>query len=266
MVKQMTLQEFLETQPLYAKTDIAIPRYVMGLFPEVLFLHCEICSDIRPFRYPFARGSGAGLPPEEVKHTAIYSFHYTCTGCQKQSFFCWVKISLTPQTWIQKVGQYPSVADLYSAKIKRYRKVLSPGDYRELSRAVGLAAHGIGIGAFVYLRRIFERLIEEAHQTGCHDFAWDEERFLRSRMPEKITLLASYLPDFLVENKTIYGIISKGLHDLSEEECVQFFSVTQLGIELILEERIAMKEKNDKIVQARKGIATLTQKIKRKPD
>jgi hypothetical protein len=202
MVKQMTLQEFLETQPLYAKTDISIPRYVTGLFPEVLFLHCEICNAELPFRYPNPRGSGAGFSPGEVKHGEIYCLQYTCTGCQKESFFCWVQISLTPQTWMQKVGQYPSVADLYSAKIKRYRKVLSPGDYRELSRAVGLAAHGIGIGAFVYLRRIFERLIEEAHQIACHDPTWDEEGFLRSHMTEKITLLASYLPGFLIENKT----------------------------------------------------------------
>jgi hypothetical protein len=65
--------------------------------------------------------------------------------------------------------------------------------------------------------------------------------------------------------KTLYGIISKGLHELSVEECVQYFSVTQLWIELILEDRIAMKEKNEKIAQARKGIATLTQEMKKKP-
>ena len=262
----MTLREFFETQPLYAKTDIAIPTYVPDLFPEPLFLYCEICNAERPFRYPHPRGSGAGSSPKEVKHGEIYGLQYTCTGCQKQEFICWFKISLTPQTSIQKVGQYPSVADLYSAKIKRYRKVLSPEDYRELNRAVGLAAHGVGIGAFVYLRRIFERLIEEAHQTASLDTIWDEERFLRSRVPEKITLLASYLPGFLVENKTLYGIISKGLHELSEEECIQYFSVIRLGIELILEERIAMKEKNEKIAQAKKDISMLTKQIGKKTD
>jgi hypothetical protein len=264
MVKQMSIQEFLEIQPLYTKTDVVIPTFVSSLFPEVLLLSCGVCNDTRPFRSSFSRGGGAGLPPEQVKHACIYHCHFACTGCQEQSFSCWVRISLIPEKWMQKVGQYPSVADLHSAQIRRYRNVLSPEDYRELNRAVGLAAHGVGIGAFVYLRRIFERLIEEAHQIAQHDSAWDEDLFLRShhRMSEKIALLASHLPGFLVENKSLYGILSKGLHDLSEDECLQFFSVTQLGIELILEERIAMKEKNERIERVTKDIALLTQKIK----
>jgi hypothetical protein len=210
MVKQMSMQEFLETQPLYTKTDVVIPTSVSGLFPEVLLLHCGICNNTRPFRYPFSRGSGAGLPPEQVVHARIYHCHFACTGCQNESFSCWVKISLTPETWAQKVGQYPSVADLHSAKIKRYRKVLSPEDYRELNRAVGLAAHGVGIGAFVYLRRIFERLIEEARQIARHDSEWDEALFLRSRMPEKIVLLASHLPSFLVKTNPFTAYSVKG--------------------------------------------------------
>ena len=262
IVKQISMQEFLETQSLYTKTDVAVPTLIHNLFPEVLVLHCEICNDTRPFRYPFSRGSGAGHMPEQVEHAGIYSCHVRCTGCQQQSFTCWVRVSLTPKTWVEKVGQYPSVASLYSAEIKRYRKVLAPEDYNDLRRAVGLSAHGIGIGAFVYLRRIFERLIEEAHQTARQASAWDEERFQQSRMPEKIGLLALYLPSFLVENKSLYGILSKGLHELSEDECLQYFSIVQHGIELILEERITTKEKNEKIAQTKKDIALLTQRIK----
>jgi len=81
-------------------------------------------------------------------------------------------------------------------------------------------------------------------------------------MPEKIGLLALYLPSFLVENKSLYGILSKGLHELSEDECLQYFSIVQHGIELILEERITTKEKNEKIAQTKKDIALLTQRIK----
>jgi hypothetical protein len=262
MSKLRSMKEFLETQPLYSKTDVVVPPLIANLFPDVLFLHCGICNDTRPFRYPFSSGSGAGRMPEKVEHAGIYGCHVRCTGCREQSFTCWVRVSLTPETWIQKVGQYPSVADLHSAEIKRYRKVLTSEDYSDLRRAVGLSAHGIGIGAFVYLRRIFERLIEEAHQTARQDSAWDEDRFQQSRMPEKIGLLALHLPGFLVEKKSLYSILSKGLHELSENECLQCFSITQHGIELILEERIATKEKNEKIEQTKKDIALLTQKIK----
>jgi len=112
IVKQISMQEFLETQSLYTKTDVAVPTLIHNLFPEVLVLHCEICNDTRPFRYPFSRGSGAGHMPEQVEHAGIYSCHVRCTGCQQQSFTCWVRVSLTPKTWVEKVGQYPSVASL----------------------------------------------------------------------------------------------------------------------------------------------------------
>lgn len=61
---------------------------------------------------------------------------------------------------IIKIGQFPSVADLVILEIVKYKSVLSK-QYREFSKAVGLFVHGIGIGSFVYLRRIIENLVYE---------------------------------------------------------------------------------------------------------
>ena len=58
-----------------------------------------------------------------------------------------------------KIGQYPSVADLSESQIGQYRKLLGNEKYRELARAIGLKSHGVEVGAFIYLRRIFEDLI-----------------------------------------------------------------------------------------------------------
>ena len=257
MPQWISMQDFLETQPLYTKVPLPEKEFLSA---DVLYLHCVICNDTRPFRFP--RGSLTGVSTSQADNDRIRRYHYMCTGCQAQPFICWVMVNPPPKRWVQKIGQYPSVADVHSAKIKRYRKILAPEDFSDLRRAVGLAAHGIGIGAFVYLRRIFERLIDEAHQIARQDAAWNEGLFLQSRMPEKIALLVSYLPSFLVENKSLYGILSKGLHELSEDECLQYFSIIQHGIEFILDERIATKEKNEKIEQTKKGIALLTQKTK----
>jgi hypothetical protein len=41
--------------------------------------------------------------------------------------------------------------------------------YKKFTKGLGLAAHGVGIGSFVYLRRIFENLIEEAHTATQQD-------------------------------------------------------------------------------------------------
>ena len=39
---------------------------------------------------------------------------------------------------ITKYGQYPSLADLSSVEIRKYRKVLDPGSHSEFIRAIGL--------------------------------------------------------------------------------------------------------------------------------
>jgi len=164
---------------------------------------------------------------------------------------------------ITKIGQYPSLADLATVEIQKYRKILGSERYAEFNRAVGLASHGIGIGAFVYLRRIFENLIEEAHKLEMASSGWNEELYQKGRMDDKISLLKRTLPEFLVKNKSLYSILSKGIHELGESECLSAFPITKLGIELILDEKLEKLQRESKIKQASKDISTLTQKMKR---
>jgi hypothetical protein len=63
---------------------------------------------------------------------------------------------------LQKIGQYPSVADLHTDQLKDYRPVLTDEQRRELAKGIGLFAHGVGIGSFVYIRRVFEQFVESA--------------------------------------------------------------------------------------------------------
>jgi hypothetical protein len=58
------------------------------------------------------------------------------------------------QMYIVKIGQYPSVADFHIGEIKDYNRVISQDKLREFTKSIGLAAHGVGIGSFVYLRRV----------------------------------------------------------------------------------------------------------------
>lgn len=62
----------------------------------------------------------------------------------------------------------------------------------------------------------------------------DNEMFEQARVAERIKMLEGYLPDILVKNTTIYGILSKGIHELSEEECRKYFPVVKECIYQIL--------------------------------
>lgn len=153
-------------------------------------------------------------------------------------------------TWyMSKVGQYPSVADFHIGQVHKYNKVLPKDKMREFTKAIGLAANGIGVGSFVYLRRIFEYLVSGALEIAKNDKPdFDANTFSSAKMNTKIQMLSGYLPDYLVEHNAIYGILSKGIHELSEDECKGYFGVLKASIELILEEKLDayQKEKRKK--------------------
>ncbi|MGJ7916368.1 hypothetical protein ACI48D_12950 [Massilia sp. LXY-6] len=158
---------------------------------------------------------------------------------------------------IQKIGQYPSLAALNMYDVRKYSEVLEKAVFKELTKAIGLAAHGVGVGSFVYLRRIFESLVEEAHQAATNDAGWDEGEYQKGRMGEKILLLRGHLPEFLVENRAIYGILSKGVHELSEDECLKAFPAVKVGIEIILDAQIEEAARRKKLEAATKSIQAL---------
>lgn len=161
---------------------------------------------------------------------------------------------------VQKIGQYPSLADLNTYDVRQYSAVLSREDFKEFTKAIGLAAHGVGVGSFVYLRRIFENLVDAAYQGAKGSDGWDEEAFHNGRMAERIQMLAGHLPEFLVENRSMYKILSQGLHELTESECLAAFPVIKMGIELVLDEKLAAAAKQRKLEDAKKAISGLLSK------
>jgi hypothetical protein len=148
------------------------------------------------------------------------------------------------QNTLTKIGQFPSVADLQLNQLSKYDGVLADNLRKDFGRAIGLNAHGIGIGAFVYLRRIFENLIEEAHQEITKLNDWDEDAYQRAKTDERIKLLKSLLPEILVSNAAIYSILSKGIHILSDDECLEYYDTIKMGIELILDEKIRQQQED----------------------
>ena len=143
-----------------------------------------------------------------------------------------------------KIGQYPSIADLTFPILDAYKKVLSANDRKEFGRAIGLYASGIGAGSYVYLRRIFERLLVQAKANAGE--AIDNDLFNKAHVDEKITMLKDYLPKMLTDNTVLYGILSKGIHQLSEEDCIEYFPVLRDCIFMILNEWDEMRKKKEK--------------------
>jgi len=161
--------------------------------------------------------------------TRLMKLEYICSMDEKHHLDY---IVLTTDNSMTKIGQYPSVADMTFPELDAYKHVISKEDRKELGTAIGLFASGVGAGSYVYLRRILERLIYQA-KVNAGDRV-NDEKFEQARVAERIKMLEGYLPEVLIKNTTIYGILSKGIHELSEEECRKYFPIVKECIYQIL--------------------------------
>src|SRR5690606_28471970 len=123
--------------------------------------------------------------------------------------------------------------------------------------------HGIGIGAFVYLRRIFENLVESTRQSADPN---DErkDQFFAMKMADRIKELSAQLPPAVVKYKEAYGIMSKGLHELTEADCKKYFPVVRAAIIAMLEQRYEAEEKAKAAVDLDRAIAAIASETKGK--
>ncbi|WP_440880623.1 hypothetical protein [Tenacibaculum sp. C7A-26P2] len=187
----------------------------------------------------------------------VYQRVFKCPRPESNSSHDQVFIFRVKDSKIIKVGQSPSIADLSKKEIAKYR-ALKEDIYQELNKAIGLASHGIGVGSFVYLRRIIEKhIVSPKLDELLNEQSITQEEIDRSDFKSKIKLVKSKTPDFLVENRKIYSILSKGIHELEENECKDFFPILNDAIQIILDEEIERKEREKK----RKSIADKLSKI-----
>ena len=170
-------------------------------------------------------------------------------------------VVITEGNVMRKIGQFPSVADLECPELKEYRKVISREDEKELKRAIGLFASGIGVGSFVYLRRIFERIIVSASQKALEEEKIVEEEFAKARIDEKIKMLVDYLPRSMVGNSVFYGIISKGIHELSEEECLDYFPILKNFIVMTLRQWETLRKDKEEEIEISKALNKIASKV-----
>ena len=256
-----SIEELCVSFPLYSKIKTVNRVYLKALRGEPIQFdaYCTSCGRDATFKDNLSRGSGSGATQNKnwmltrgrfnvvlfcQRANHMYSFYFDYSG-----------------DYLIKCGQMPSLEDIAGHDIRKYEAVLRDGYFDELKRATGLASHGIGIGSFVYLRRIFEKLIHDHHRSFVHDHG-EIEGFAAMRMDEKIGALTTVLPPALVKNKSTYGILSSGIHSLDEETCRVYFPVVRAAIIQILEQDLRAREELKAGAQLETAIAKLAGEVK----
>jgi hypothetical protein len=232
-----------DTFDLEGRDEEALVKFFYG--SGTLDAWCPACAKPSVFRIA-SQLPGYNEPKKNLPHEGLVTITASCPrgstgsydGCRQKLYVVFHKLDSV----VRKIGQSPSAADIVFGSLdEAFNKELDSAHRRELGTAIGLRAHGVGIGSYVYLRRVFEALLEEAHGLAAKDAPWDEGAYKKARVPERIRLLRVYLPARLVASADLYKILSLGVHELSEAGCLASFPLVKGALELILKERLEAK-------------------------
>ncbi len=126
-------------------------------------VHCKMNTPFRSARVTSHRMEWLRITNNKIVEDGIFTLHM---HCMRNYYHIYSYVFKVAGDRIFKIGQYPSLEDIARSDMEKYRDVLDAADFSELHRAGGLISHGVGIAAFVYLRRIFERLIYRHHDAA----------------------------------------------------------------------------------------------------
>jgi hypothetical protein len=271
-IEYQSIADFLESTPpnqLINISDIAeVGRYQSGAYfykmrtPEIQ-LHCdhEQCNGTRFFRC--VAGSGKSI---NIKDYEFFYITYRCSNCQRveKIFSLAAKIEKEgkPQGECYKFGELPTYGPPVSSKLI---KLIGP-NRDEFLKGRRCENQGLGIGAFIYYRRVVENqknrilgeIIKVSEKIGASadkiknlNLAVNETQFTKAlglakdAMPESL-LINGHSPILL-----LHSALSEGVHALTDEQCLEMAGSV----------RIVLGELSERLSQALKDEAELTKAL-----
>lgn len=275
-INNIFITEEMILEPLYKKIKIDKNTKVYNFFPynDVrVECYCKECNTRRIFAFEDSRialdGLLAGCTPgsmtsgncdipknsigDKLQNIDFFTF-CALADCKHRMIIHFMKID---EETIMKIGQIPSIYDLNeNINNKKFLKLLGNEYANYYKSACSLYSFSTFIGALIYLRRIFEKLLIDTFNENKSQITITFDEFKKQRMEDKIEILKQYLPPIMFEQgfNTIYTKISDGVHNLTEEECSSMFLVLKMGIEEILTEKLEKEEKKKRIQELTKKL------------
>ena len=75
--------------------------------------------------------------------------------------------------------------------------------------------------------------------------------------------MKDFLPAFILQHPELYSILSVGVHELTEEECLKSFDALKNGILVIAEEKQYEIQREKRFKEASLAIKTVSNEIKK---
>ncbi|WP_121490778.1 hypothetical protein [Cupriavidus plantarum] len=256
------LKHFLETSPLYVKKFFSVNDPTFGdAHVREVDDHCSTCNQIRPFH---STQSAYSLSDRIID--AQRWLEFKCVSCKTDTREYLVKLTGTRTTLtVEKFGEWPRQRLKSDKVLERFFE----DDLDNYRKAAACIAHSYGAGAFVYFRRIVEshvvQLLDlvqaEATATGADSDALAAIGALRKESPmsDKIEIANRALPPHLKPDGLnplgrIYGVLSDGVHTLSDAECLAKANILANCMTFLLGELSERKRKRDDFKKSVAGL------------
>lgn len=249
------IKVFLETAPLYAWREFKNPQVNRSsLWIKEIDAFCENCGQRRPFQDLRSSGSPMIGTARTALMTGTSHFQFSCVSCKTSHRIYLVEQILDNENIrIQKYGELPRMPLVRNHALQKFLK----DDLENYEKAIVCLSHEYGVAAFAYFRRVVENninklldLVQEDAQSSAGDAdtlnAINELRS-DSHMSEKIkvanrTLPSHLKPDGLNPLGRLYQVLSEGVHNFSDAECLEKAKATSECLAFLVSELASRSE------------------------
>ena len=190
-----------------------------------------------------------------------YSFQCTMNPRHQCKMYFLYTIKSNAMSLI-KIGQYPINMALMNSRSNEFKRVLNKyrafEDYRFYERSI---SNDLLIGACTYLRRILEKMVI----FKLNDETIDQAQKQKADTFDKKIRLVKHLFDEEIQEtlKSSHVLLSKGIHELNNEDISEFYSLILKVIDIQLESELEELEKNERRKNLLRGINDSVEKFKK---
>jgi len=260
----MPNKEFLEKTPLYKKFNLTVQPELCNIPKPAIHMFCPVCDSEQTFSMTSDyRGGGKTFYHNARSEGEVVLAVYVCAGCSSFSRYFLIKIS-EDLSYVIKVGQWLSW-DI--SMNKDLEKTL--GKHTEIyKKGLICESQGYGIGAYAYYRRIVELIIDqllddiedlvpEIEKAKYHAAL---EKTKKTRITaEKIDLVKDMLPSSLKPEgmnplSVLHEKLSEGLHEDTDEECMQIAETVRESIVFLVQQVTASKNASKEFTERTKKL------------
>lgn len=236
--------------------DIEIELFEFTQETRKCMPYMTIAKNVGQFGDPYIDMSNGMLlgeqPPyekERLNNGKIWYIEYffTCTNNKSHKYMMMISIEMKDGKFIvRKIGQNPSILTVKGFDFDKYKKFLDKiNAYEDYKKADLSNAEHFYVGAYAYLRRIFEKMI--IYYLG-------DIKLKDDHMDTKIDAVKdSFDPRVKKMLKNLYGILSISIHELDEEQSKEYYTYLKAVIDMQLE-YIKSEDEKDKQSKDLEGI------------